>query len=261
MRTFVISYILIFFTSYSIAQQLPFEPHYRLSYMEALLEEIRTLPEEERFLYLSYISTVGSDYRRVVEEMIVAKGVLQRMKSEGITQANEAHQQKIEKLEHYKQILRRNTARILSYYELEIKIGRQALEEISSKQIPEILRWDYYKAITFRIELEEIKKMPEEEMFLYLRDNFKVDRSFHLLIEDLGRCKKNLAELRASGVDEEDEHYRLAKEGLESVTAAIRLEAGRVLKGYTFHAMILDRSWRKAAEQLIEQDQETFPEI
>ena len=261
MRTFVISCILIFLTSYCTAQQLPLEPRYKLAYLEAFLEEVQTLSEEERFLYLSYSSMVGYDYRRVVEDMIVAKGVLQRMKSEGVTQSDEAYQRKIKKLKECKQVLRKKTKRILSYRELDIKIGRQALEEVLSEKIPEILRWDFYKVVKSRITLEELKKMPEEEMFLYLRDNSWVDRSFYLLIEEWDRYKKDLDKFRASGVDEDDEKYRLTKEGFERITAAIRLEAGRIIKGRAFDLMLLDRSWRKAAEQVKEQDQETASEI
>ena len=42
MRTFAISCILIFLSSYCAAQQLPLEPRHRLAYMEAFLEEVRT---------------------------------------------------------------------------------------------------------------------------------------------------------------------------------------------------------------------------
>ena len=261
MRTFVISCILIFLTIPCPAQQLPYDPRYRVAYVEALLEEIHILPEEERFLYLSYTNMVNNHYRRVVEDMIVTKGVLQRMESEGVTNDDQSYRKKVEKLESYKLILRKQTTRFLGYQELEMKIGRQALEEISAEKIPETLQWDYYKALTFWKRLEQLKKMPEDEMFLYLRDNSGVDRSFHLLLEELGRYKKDLEKFQASGTDENDEHYRLTKERLKNVTAAIRLEAERVMKGYAFHAMILDSSWRKAAEQLKDKDLKTAPEI
>ena len=261
MRTFAISCILIFLTSYCTAQQLPLEPRYRLAYEEAFLEEVQTLPEEERFLFLSYSPIAGYDYRRVVEDMIVAKGVLQRMKSEGVTQSDGAYQRKLKKLKECKRVLRKKTKRILSYRELDIKIGRQALEEVLSEKIPEILRWDFYKVVKLRITLEELKKMPEGEMFLYLRDNSWVDKSFYLLIEEWERYKKDLDKFQTSGVDEDNEQYQLTKEGLERITAAIRLEAGRIIKGHTFSLMLLDRSWRKAAEQVKEQDQKTDSEI
>ena len=263
MRTFAISCIFIFLVSYCTAQLLPRDPRYRLAYLEAQLEEIQMLPEEERFLCLSYTSVVGNDYRRVVEDMIVSKGVLKRMESEGMTQADRAYKRKVEKLEKCKQVLRKKTKRILGYFELEIKICRQALEEVLSEEISEeisgYIRWDYYQAVELRITLEELKKMPEEEMFLYLRDHSWVDRSFYLLIEERDQYKKDLDEFRASGVDEDDEKYQLTKEGFERITAAIRLEAGRIIKGRAFRLMILDRSWRKAKEQI--KEQETTPEI
>lgn len=261
MRVFAISCIFVFLVSYCTAQQLPRDPRYRLAYLEAQLEEIHMLPEEERFLCLSYNSTVGDDYRRVVEDMIVAKGVLNRMESEGVTRADRAYQQKVEKLEKCKQVLRKKTKRILGYFELEIKICRQTLEEVLSEKISGNIQWDYYNVVKLRITLEELKKMPEEEMFLYLRDHSWVDRSFYLLIEERDQYKKELDEFRASGVDEDDEKYQLTKEGFERITAAIRLEAGRIIKGHAFSLMILDRSWRKAKEQIKEEEQKTAPGI
>ena len=205
MRIFSISCIFIFLTFQSSAQPLPSEPRYRLAYLESLLEEVQDLPEEERFLYLSYTSMVRNDYRRVVEDMIVTKGVLERMKTEGITQTNKAYQRRVEKLKHYKQSLRKKTTRLLSYQELEIKISRQAIEEMVSNPVEKSIQRDYYEALTFWIRFKELKKMPEEELFLYLRDNSGVDRSYHLLIEDREKYKKDLDELQALGVDEKDE--------------------------------------------------------
>ena len=257
MRTLFIICTFILTASICTAQNLPSDPDYRIAYQEAFLEGIRMLPEEERFIYLSYTRIVNYHYYGMVEEMIVCKGIIQAMKSDGMAETDQAYLQKEEELEHFKQILRRETKRFLGYQELEIKIGRKALETLSSMKLGIILRRDYYNALTFRFRIEELKKMPEKEMFLYLCDRSPTHWSFSRLIDHKAQYKKELNELQSKGVDKEDERYRRAEKGYKRGTEGIRQEAERVLKVWSFQAINLDSAWRKALEQLEKQKQRT----
>ena len=97
--------------------------------------------------------------------------------------------------------------------------------------------------------------MPEEELFLYLRDKGTIDWSFRRLVEDQAWYKKTLEELQSTGTDEKEDRYLRAAEGLERVTAGMRKEAERVMKVWAFQALNLDRAWRKAEKQIEEQEQ------
>jgi hypothetical protein len=253
--------MLIVSTCFCTAQNLPSEPNYRIAYLEAFIEGIRLLPEEERFVYLSYTPLVNYNYNRQVEELLVCRSALQGMKAKGISEDDDAHQKKVEKLEHFKQILRRETTRFLGYWELEIKIGQKALESISSLKVRENMQLDYFYALTLKLKVEEINKMPEQEKFLYLSDNSRIDWSFQRLMEDKLRYEKVLEKLESMGTNREEDSYRQASEGLKRVTEGLRLEADRMMKVWAFKAINLHRAWRKAQTKLEEQEQQMAPEI
>lgn len=229
------------------------EPHVRLSYLEELFNGIRSFPEDERYLYLSYTSFVNYEYRRILNQVLITESAIERHKQNGTPESDLDYRSKLNDLNRYKQYLNKETERFLSYIDLEIEIGKKALNKVMERGYSGWLRIDYFNIITSKLLVEELLQMKDDELFLYLRDEAPVNYGYQELVDEMIVKQSILSQVQDEWTEKQKEHYLKTEAELEKIMAGLRKEADRIIKFYAVDSANAERAFETAVYRLEEE--------
>jgi hypothetical protein len=234
------------------------EPHYWISYLRENLETIRSLTDEDRYLYLSYSDFVNREYSRCVHWVIIGEVSLRRMRENGVTEEDRAYKEKLKDLERHKENLERETERFLEYVEMEIRIMEIAFERMDKIVVWSLMDVEEFNILLTKLRLEEIVNMPEEDRFLYLRDKGHRTDGYMQLVDDMVDRKRTLSRIRPEWTEEDEERFLNAEKDLEKIKISLRRETERMLKVLAFKVASSERAL-EIAKQNAKKGKETEP--